>query len=68
MEEKFLQKEKILFVLLAIIWIHLVTIDILPFTKLGRTHFVVYPMLILASVSISYFGIFYYYYKYKNIY
>ena len=57
MEEKFLQKEKIFICITCYYLIHLVTIDILPFTKLGRTHFVVYPMLILASVSISYFGI-----------
>jgi hypothetical protein len=45
----------LLYLLLAIIWLHLLIIDILPTTKLGRTHFVVYPLvIILISSSFSF--------------
>ncbi|KPK99022.1 MAG: hypothetical protein AMJ95_00980, partial [Omnitrophica WOR_2 bacterium SM23_72] len=36
--------------LLGVIISHAILIDLLPFTKLGRTHFVIYPLLLIVLV------------------
>lgn len=50
-----LPRIKLLFSLFAIICFHSIIIDVLPFTKLARTHFIVYPIFIIVSVSMLYF-------------
>jgi hypothetical protein len=44
--------EKILFSLILIIYFHTIIIDLLPFTKLARTHFPAYPLLVIAFVAL----------------
>jgi len=51
----FSPQDKMLFSLIAIIWLHSFIIDIVPCTKLGRAHFVIYPIFIIAAVSMFYF-------------
>jgi len=58
--------EKVLFILVAVILLHSVTIDVLPFTKLGRTHFVVYPIFIIATTAMFHLLISGYLYRYKR--
>jgi len=40
--------------LLGVIISHAILIDLLPFTKLGRTHFVIYPLLLIVLVVMAY--------------
>lgn len=51
----FSAQDKILFSLMAIVWLHSLIIDILPFTKLGRAHLVVYPIFVIVTVGMFYF-------------
>jgi len=43
---------KIIYGLCLFVWLHSIIIDLLPFTKLGRAHFTVYPLMIIAVVII----------------
>ncbi len=36
--------------LFGLVWVHALAVDLSPFTKLGRTHYVVYPIAILCTV------------------
>ena len=47
--------EKLIMSLIAVIYAHSITIDILPFTKLARIHFVVYPLIIIVFVISFYY-------------
>jgi len=47
--------ERVLMSLIVVIYAHSITIDILPFTKLARTHFVVYPLIIIVFVVSFYY-------------
>lgn len=47
--------EKILFSLVAIIYLHSILIDVLPFSKLSRAQFPIYPIVIVAIVMIVYY-------------
>ncbi|MBN1542376.1 hypothetical protein JW992_09545 [candidate division KSB1 bacterium] len=38
----------------SIIWLHTPLLDLLPFTKLGRTHFILFPLTIVAIIGMSY--------------
>lgn len=52
MKGKLTQFEMKLSGLLLLVWVHSLTIDLLPFTKLLRTHFPVYPIVIIASLLV----------------
>ncbi len=47
--------EKVLMSLIVVIYAHSIAIDILPFTKLARTHFVVYPLIIIVFLVSFYY-------------
>jgi len=49
-KSKFSAFEKVLISLIVVIYAHAIAIDILPFTKLARTHFPVYPLIIMVLV------------------
>lgn len=49
-KSSFSASERVLLSLIVVIYAHSITIDILPFTKLARTHFVVYPLIIIVFV------------------
>ncbi len=51
-KKNFSAREKHLFLLTMIFWLHLIIIDILPTTKLGRTHFVIYPLFIIIITCV----------------
>lgn len=44
---------KTMFVLLLIVGVHALMIDLLPFTKLARTHFVIYPPTVLVVAVVG---------------
>jgi hypothetical protein len=39
---------RVVLVLVGLVWAHALLVDVLPFTKLGRTHFAAHPFLVLA--------------------
>jgi hypothetical protein len=42
------QRGRVILVLVGLVWAHALLVDVLPFTKLGRTHFAAHPFLVLA--------------------
>lgn len=60
------KNKKFLLILGAIIWIHIIAIDILPFTKTARNHFQIYPLLCIVTPSFLYFMGSEFFYNYKK--
>ncbi len=54
-KQKITRVENIVNILLLMVWCHLLVIDFLPFTKLGRTHFVMYPLFVTSFIFLLYF-------------
>lgn len=53
-DERAMIARKTMLVLLLIVGMHALLIDLLPFTKLARSHFVVYPMTVLVVAVVGY--------------